>query len=409
MIIPSIDIMDGKAVQLEQGRKKMLEREDVLDLAKTFGRYGEIAVIDLDAAMGKGDNFELIKEIVKIAECRVGGGIRTPEKGRELLRSGAKKIIIGTGATPEFLKKFRKEDVIVAIDTKGGNVTDQGWVNDTGVTPQARVEELKDYCGGFLFTDVEREGRLKGFDVDLAKRIKEGVPDGMTFVAAGGITTIDEILELEKSGMDCQLGMSIYTGKIKLEDAFASIIDFEKCGGLVPTIVQELNGDVLMLAYSSPESLRYALEKGAGTYYSRSRQKIWVKGEESGNTQELIRVRYDCDRDTLLFTVRQKGGACHTGSYSCFDERNFNLLELYEVLRSRIESGNESSYTYRTASDESKIMAKIAEESQEVINYTDRRNLVWEIGDLTYFLLMLMAKKGIEPDEIIKELRGRRR
>jgi len=409
MIIPSIDIMDGKAVQLEQGKKKMLERDDVMELAKTFGRYGEIAVIDLDAAMGKGDNLELIKDIVRVADCRVGGGIRTPERGRELLRSGAKKIIIGTSANPEFLNNFRPQDVIVAIDTKGGKVTDQGWMNDTGITPDGRIEQLKGHCGGFLFTDVEREGRMKGFDLELAKRIKEKVPDGHSFTAAGGITTIDEIKALDENGIDCQLGMSIYTGRIGLEDAFTSLIDFQKGEGLVPTIVQETGGDVLMMAYSSKESLKFALKRGVGAYYSRSRQKLWIKGEESGNTQELLRVRYDCDRDTLLFTVRQKGVACHTGSYSCFNEKEFSLRELYDVLRQRIESGDEGSYTYRTAKDESKIMEKIKEEADEVVNYTDRSNLVWEVADLAYFLLMLMAKKGIEPDEIVKELRGRRR
>ena len=127
MIIPSIDLMGGKAVQLVGGKKKMLERDNVLALAKEFGRYGEIAVIDLDAAMGTGDNLELIKQIVKIADCRVGGGIRTKERGRDLLRSGAKRLIIGTAATPGFLSLFRKEDVMVAIDSRGAKPTGCRW------------------------------------------------------------------------------------------------------------------------------------------------------------------------------------------------------------------------------------------------------------------------------------------
>ena len=409
MIIPSIDLMDGKAVQLEQGQKKMLERSNVLELAKEFGRYGEIAVIDLDAAMGRGDNEELIREIVKIADCRVGGGIRSAEKGKELLKAGAKKLIIGTSATPEFLKNFRKEDVMVAIDTKGGKITDQGWQRSVDATPLQKIEELKDYCSGFLYTDVDKEGKLQGFDIEGACRVREMVPKTHLLVAAGGITTLEEIVALDKAGMDCQVGMSIYTGKISLPEAFAELIDFEKGGGLVPTVVRQKNGGVLMMAYSSRVSLISALNSGAGTYFSRSRNKLWVKGEESGNTQELLSVRYDCDRDTLLFTVNQKGGACHLGTYSCFGDKEFSLYDLYDTLKERIESGDKNSYTARITQKECMIMEKIAEESGEVINYTDRRNLVWEIADLAYFLLVLMAKKNIEPDEIVKELRGRRR
>src|SRR3989344_2009496 len=114
MIIPSIDLMDGKAVQLRQGREKVLERKNVLELAKEFSTYGEIAVIDLDSALGKGDNLELIKKICKIADCRVGGGIRTIEKANKLLFFGAKKIIIGTKANVEFLSKLPKDRLIVA-------------------------------------------------------------------------------------------------------------------------------------------------------------------------------------------------------------------------------------------------------------------------------------------------------
>ncbi len=409
MIIPSIDLMGGKAVQLVGGKKKMLEQDNVLALAKEFGRYGEIAVIDLDAAMGTGDNLELIKQIVKIADCRVGGGIRTKERGRELLRSGARRLIIGTAASPGFLSLFRKEDVMVAIDSRGGRVTDQGWQRDTEATPFDLIAALKDYCGGFLFTDVDREGRLEGFDIPLAASIRDAVPKGHILTVAGGITTLEEVRKTDEMGLDCQVGMSVYTGKIALEDAFVQGIDFAKGGGLVPTIAQDTAGQVLMLAYSTPESLAMALKDGTGTYYSRSRQKLWAKGEESGNTQELLRVRYDCDRDTLLFTVRQAGAACHTGSYACFGEREFTLAELYGTLSGRISGGDTSSYTCRLAHDERKLMQKILEEAREVSEYTNRENLVWEIADVAYHLLVLMAKKEIQPDEIVKELRGRRR
>ena len=142
MIIPSIDLMNGKAVQLKQGREKVLEREDVIELAKYYSRFGEIAVIDLDCALGNGNNEELIKQICKIAPCRVGGGIRTEEKAKRLIAYGAKKIIIGTAASQEFLAKLPKDKVIVAIDTKNGKITTTNFNQSNGKIPSNIVEKV---------------------------------------------------------------------------------------------------------------------------------------------------------------------------------------------------------------------------------------------------------------------------
>ena len=218
MIIPSIDLMDGKAVQLRQGKEKILERENVFELAKEFSKYGEIAVIDLDAAMGKGNNLELIKKICKIAPCRVGGGIMTIEKAREILDFGANKIIIGTKANPDFLKQLPKEKTIAAIDTKDGYVVNRGWANKTKKTPEEAIKELEHYCSEFLFTNVNKEGLMQGFDLDKVKKLKMLTKNKIT--AAGGITTVEDIKKLEDLGCNSQIGMALYTGKINLEEAF---------------------------------------------------------------------------------------------------------------------------------------------------------------------------------------------
>ena len=222
MIIPSIDLMDGKAVQLKQGQKKMLERSDIFELANEFRKYGEIAVIDLDAALGKGDNFEIIKKICNIADCRVGGGIRTIERAKRILQIGAKKIIIGTKATPDFLKQLPKEKIIVAIDTKKNYIVTQGWTKSTSLTPQQLIKELEQFCSGFLFTNVDKEGLMQGLDFEIVRELRSLTKNNLT--VAGGITTIDDIIKLEKLGADSQIGMAIYTGKISLEKAFAKII-----------------------------------------------------------------------------------------------------------------------------------------------------------------------------------------
>lgn len=195
-----------------------------------------------------------------------------------------------------------------------------------------------------------------------------------------------------------------------IDDSLLKVLDFDKGLGLIPTIVQDEKNTVLMLAYSSKESLKKTVSTRKATYFSRSRNKLWIKGEESGNSQEVKKILFDCDFDSLLFKVEQTGYACHTGSYSCFLERDFSLNNLYDVIINRIKNSTVSdSYTKKLAEDGKLLLSKIKEESLEVINFTDRDNLIWEIADLTYFILVLMAIKKITPLEILNELKRRRK
>ena len=353
MIIPSIDIMGGKAVQLKQGKEKVLEREDIFELAKYFSRFGELAVIDLDAAMGKGDNEELIKKICRIAPCRVGGGIRDVGKAKRIIANGAKKIIIGTAASEELLSQLPKDKILVAIDSNKGKVVTEGWTKDTGITPEDYVKRFDDLCHGYLYTIVEKEGMMGGTDLEAIKKIRKLTKKEL--VAAGGISSIDEIKELEKNNISSQLGMCIYTNAVKLEDAFCAMLDFEKQNNLIPTIVQDARTkQVLMLAYSNKEAVMKTLKDGLATYFSRSRNELWTKGLTSGNTQELVSARYDCDRDTLLYKVNQKGVACHLGRYSCFEDKDFDIHDLVEVPEQRKREHPEKSFTTKLFKSEAK-------------------------------------------------------
>ncbi len=409
MLVASIDLMNGKAVQLRQGKDFVLQSDrDPVDLAREFNRYGEIAVIDLDAAMGKGDNRELLKKICKVADARVGGGIRDVATGRELLKAGARALIFGTMARPEILSQFPHERVMVALDHRNEEIVDHGWQESTGENIWDRAARLSPYCGSFLITFVEHEGGLGGMPRERVAGIKEKVQRPVT--VAGGIATTEEIVAISQMGLDVQVGMALYTGKVNPVDAVVGSINFEK-SNLVPTIVKDEQGQTLMLAYSSPESLRKALTEGKGIYYSRSRQELWEKGATSGSTQKLISCRVDCDRDTLLFTVAQEQGACHNGTYSCFGQatsgREFSLPVLFELLKSRKEELPEGSFSAKMFKDRRKLMKKIVEEAHEVVTYTDQDNLRWEIADLIYFASLLAVDEGIEWSEIQSELAGR--
>ena len=406
MIIPSIDLMDGKAVQLRQGTEKVLERTDVVELAKYYGRFGEIAVIDLDAAKGIGNNEQLISQICKVASCRVGGGIRDVEKAKRMLALGAKKIIIGTAANEEFLSKLPKDRVLVAIDAKNGHIATNGWAKTIDATPMDFVKRFNNYCSGFLYTIVEKEGMMGGTDMAAIKEIRNSTSKEL--VAAGGISDVDEIVELQKNNISTQLGMCIYTGKVELEEAFVKCLDFEKRFGYIPTIVQDVDTkQVLTLAYATAESVRLALKTGKGTYFSRSRKSIWVKGETSGNTQELVTARFDCDMDALLFMVRQKGNACHLGRYSCFGDKDFTVNELYNLLLDRKRLLPDKSFTTKLFKDEFYLKRKIMEEAFESVNYEQGDGLEWEAADLTYFMLTFMAMHNVTPQDILNNLASR--
>ncbi|MBU1940059.1 phosphoribosyl-AMP cyclohydrolase [Candidatus Micrarchaeota archaeon] len=320
MIIPSIDILGGKVVQMVQGKKKVIEiAEAPAEFAGRFSDFREVQVIDLDAAMGKGSNRKIIREICGIVNARVGGGIRSISDALFYINAGAKKIIIGTNANKEFLSRLNKvvacEMVAVALDSAGGKILVEGWRNGKWGSVPEKMAELEKYCSEFFCTNVALEGTLQGADIEMARRLKAATKNRLVF--AGGISNVDEIGVLEREGIDCVLGMMLYTGRITPGEA---LIDFAKGNGLVPAIVQDCkSGEVLMLAYMNRISLRETIKSGFATYWSRSRGKLWKKGETSGCLQEVIETRFDCDADAVLLKVRQQGrGACHTGARSCF-------------------------------------------------------------------------------------------
>jgi len=257
MLIPSIDLMNGKAVQLKQGVEKILEREDVFALLEEFSVFGEVAIIDLDAALGKGDNKFLIKQLLKVRPCRVGGGIRDLDTAKDYIKAGASKIIIGTQCRQDWVKNIAPQNLIFAIDAKGDYWSTQGWQSTEKEKVLDLIPELAKNCSEFLYTQVEKEGMLNGLDRERCQAVIESSPIPVTI--AGGISSLEDVKWFTQQGANGQIGMSIYTGQLSLVDCFVSQLDFEKMP-LIPTIVQDAKTEkVLMLAYSNEESIRLAL------------------------------------------------------------------------------------------------------------------------------------------------------
>ena len=183
-------------------------------------------------------------------------------------------------------------------------------------------------------------------------------------------------------------------------------LDWDKMDGLIPTVLKDEQGNVLTLVYSNEESFARTRKENRPYFYSRSRGRVCFKGEVSGNTQELIDIKTDCDRDALVFTVRQKGDACHLGGYSCFGEsKKFDLKQLYERIVERMNSDDESSYTRKLKDNPGFLRRKLVEEAAEVITEdpADKEKLVGEFADLFYNILVYMAVNGISMEDIDEE------
>lgn len=408
MMIPSIDLMNGKAVQLQQGQKKVIERDDVFALLDEFSLYGEVALIDLDAAMGQGDNQSLIEQLLQRKPCRVGGGIRDLATARRYLAAGATKIILGTSATADWVRDLPHKSLIFAIDAKGDYLTTHGWQQTQKQTVSDAITELAPYCGEFLYTQVNNEGMMQGIDKPRISAVIEQSPVPVT--VAGGISSVEDLTWIAQQGGNAQIGMAIYSGAIQLDEALMAMVDFDK-SHLIPTVVQDIDSrQVLMLAYSNRDSLQQALTQKRGLYFSRSRQELWRKGDTSGDTQFLVQVDVDCDGDTLLFLVKQNNNACHLNRYSCFASQTlpYSLDYLDDIFSQRLDEPlTQNSFTQKLLNSSALQIEKLEEECQELIEAKTHQEVRWEAADVIFFALAMAKARGVSHRDVINELRSR--
>lgn len=224
MLIPSIDLKGGAVVQLVQGERLAIRDEDVFHWVRRFARFPKVQVIDLDAAMGLGENLALVREIAGRLPVRVGGGIRSVERAREVLEAGAHHIIAGSAlfknGQPDLEFAGTLSDavgadrIIAAVDSRGGRVVIHGWKTPLPITALEAVRALEPYCSEFLYTHVDTEGLMGGTNFEAILGVRQATTRRVT--AAGGITTQQEIDSLDAAGVDAVVGMAIYTGRLTL-------------------------------------------------------------------------------------------------------------------------------------------------------------------------------------------------
>ena len=227
MLIPSIDLQDGAVVQLVQGERLAVRDDDVFRWVRRFEKFPKVQVIDLDAAMGRGDNLRLVRQIAGALSCRVGGGIRSADRARDVLDGGAQQVIVGSAlfknGEPDLAfaralsDSIGRERIIAAVDSRGGQVVIHGWKTALPLTAVDAVRALEPYCDEFLYTHVDTEGLMGGTNIDAILTVRRATSRRVT--AAGGITTRKEIDDLDALGVDAVVGMAIYTGTLNPDSA----------------------------------------------------------------------------------------------------------------------------------------------------------------------------------------------
>ena len=347
ILLPAIDLHEGKCVRLFRGDYDTAEvvAQEPLSTAKRFQEQGArwLHMVDLDGAKdGKPQNQQLIFDVVENTDLHVevGGGIRDMDTVEYYLNRGVSRVILGSAALrdPEFVRQAVKrhgKQIAVGIDALDGKVAAEGWLEQSQVDYIQFAKEMEALGVQYLIcTDIHQDGTMNGPNLVMLDKLNRAVD--CHIIASGGVSSLLDIVNLYHLGLYGAIaGRSVYTGALDLRTAITACrrISGKKGDGLpedeldlyfqksdlIPAIVQDDDTDqVLMLAYMNRESFRRTLETGTTWFYSRSRKSLWNKGETSGHTQKVVSIYADCDDDTLLLRVKQKGAACHTGSHSCF-------------------------------------------------------------------------------------------
>ena len=407
-----------------------LSRNNALETAAAYSNDGadEIAYMDMTAIEdGREPDVEFMKKIAETAEVPliVGGGVKRLEDVKKMLYAGAAKVYMKHAArldihfVKEMSERFGKDKIGVAIDINDVDVVsfavkceEMGagniWLLGFKTGMEQRIREIKEALDVPVMIDVDDAS-----EEQLAKTISDSTVDAVLYTG----TDVVNMMQIKH----------FLSGKNIEVNTFESALDFDtfklNSDGLIPCIVQDYKTqEVLMMAYMNKESYAKTLETGRMTYYSRSRQKLWMKGEESGHFQFVKELIIDCDKDTILAKVSQIGVACHTGNPTCFftplakkEYDNTNPLtvfnEVYNTIVDRKLHPKEGSYTnYLFDKGIDKILKKVGEECTEIViaaKNPDPEEIKYEISDFLYHCMVLMVERGVTWEDITKELDNR--
>ena len=376
MIISTINLKNGDLVRIDSNNSETIQNTNISEFVRYLRLFGEIFVKTDNSPKSE----EVLKQICKLSDCNVLiNSNPTLEEAKKIISYGAQKIVLKAGSQENILSLLPKNRAAVYIETD----------------IEANLKRYNNYTNLFFVKFANKANiSLEEIRTYTAKNI-----------AIESKFDISDISHFEKENISVIIDCEYYENKEKMTEAFCQCLDFEKRYGYLPTIVQDYETkQVLMLAYSNLDSLKQALNTQKGTYFSRSRKKIWVKGETSGNVQGLVKARYNCDKDALLFFVRQTGNACRHGKYSCFSEKDIEINSLYNDILNKKRLLPDKALTTKLFEDEFVLKKKLMEKAFDLINYEKNSSLETEAAQLTYLLLTFMAAHNITPKDVLNKL-----
>ncbi|ONF75263.1 hypothetical protein BXA16_20965 [Salmonella enterica subsp. enterica serovar Typhimurium] len=435
-IIPCLDVRDGQVVKGVQFRNHEIIG-DIVPLAKRYADEGadELVFYDItassDGRVVDKSWVARVAEVIDIPFC-VAGGIRSIDDAAKILSFGADKISINSPALADptlitrLADRFGVQCIVVGIDTWFDDATGKYHVNQyTGDENRTRVTqwETLDWvqevqqrgAGEIVLNMMNQDGVRNGYDLTQLKKVRDvcRVP----LIASGGAGTMEHFLEaFRDADVDGALAASVFHKQIiNIGELKAYLAGQGVENGLMPAIVQHaVSGEVLMLGYMNPQALDKTIESGHVTFFSRTKQRLWTKGETSGHVLNVVSIAPDCDNDTLLVLANPVGPTCHKGTSSCFGDASHQWLFLYQLeqlLAERKTADPTSSYTAKLyASGTKRIAQKVGEEGVETAlaaTVNDRFELTNEASDLMYHLLVLLQDQDLNLTTVIDNLRKR--
>ena len=410
-IIVTMDLYNGEPVLVQRG--KVITKHSNGSISQAFNKisiFPDILVVDLNGAFGENShNREIINKLATNYYIHSGGGLRTLKDVQDVLQNSARRIVISSNTSSDFISKIPKERLIVELSVdEHNNILTHGRKVNTRISIFEKLELLSRLgVEAISITFHHTEGLLNGIPREQVKSIMSKMPLNINkVIIAGGLTTLDDLEFLWSLGVIPQLGSAIWKNKLKIGEVYNAMIRWSP-DGLVPTIIQDKHGLVKGLVYMNPEAINKTCQERYVYRYSRKLGRVIQKGETSGNRQKVLKMSLDCDSDALLITVDTVKPFCHTENYSCFSLQTVVKANL-GVLKEHIESkvgGN--SYSGRLQKNPGLALAKLMEEFWEIVT-ASRETQVLECADLLVHLLMYINGMGIQLDDILNELNARR-